>query len=66
MRNERINMCHHFLRDVLEEKDINIKYIKSKEIPVDIITKTCSEADHAKHENRLTEGELWDIVETER
>ena len=33
MRTNNINICHHFLRYVVEEKDIYIEYIRSKENP---------------------------------
>ena len=52
------------MRDMVEEKDIDIKYIGSKENPAEIMTKNCSENDHSKHAKRITEGELWELVET--
>ena len=30
------------------------------------MTNNCSKADYFKHTNRITEGELWDIMETGR
>ena len=30
------------------------------------MTNNCSEPDYVKHMKRITEGELWDIVETGR
>ena len=46
------------------------KDIRSEENSSDIMTKNCSEADHAKHVKIITEvweeGELWEIVETGR
>ena len=43
---------------------MDIKYIRSEENPVYIMTKNCSESDHVKHAKRITEGELWEIMET--
>ena len=33
-----INICHKFLRNMVEEKDMDIKYIWIKENPVDTMT----------------------------
>ena len=46
------------MRDMVEDKDIYIEYIRSEEKPVDIMTKDFSEADYFKHTKRITEGEL--------
>ena len=50
----------------MEYKDIYIQYIRREDKPVDIITKNTSEADFARHTKRITEGELWEIVDTGR
>ena len=60
------DICHHFLRDMVEEKDIDIQYIRSEEKPADIMTKNTSEADFARHMRRITEDELWELVEPGR
>ena len=39
MRTNHIDILHHFLRDVVKDKDIAIKYIRSEENPEDIMTK---------------------------
>ena len=62
----RIDICHHFMRYMVEEKYMEIKYIRSKENPADIMTKNFSETDYVKHTKRITEGELWDLMETGR
>ena len=54
------------MRDIEERKDMDIKYISSKEKPEDIMMNNFSEADHDKHAERITEGEIWVIVETGR
>ena len=66
MRTKHIYIRHHFLRDMVEEKDMDIKYIRIEENPVDITTRNCSEADYVKHTKRITEGELQEPVETGR
>ena len=63
---KHINIHHQFLKDMVEEKYVDIKYISREENPAVIMTNNCSEADHAKHAKRITEGELWEIVETGR
>ena len=50
----------------MEEKDIDIKYIRSEDNPSEIITKTTSEAYSARHMKSITERELWEIVDTGR
>ena len=56
---KHLGIHHHFLRDMVEEKDIDIHYIRSEENPYDIITKNALEEDFARHMRRITEGELW-------
>ena len=56
---KRIDICHRFLRDMVEEKDIDIQYIHSEENPYDIMTKNTSEAGFASHMIWILEGELW-------
>ena len=62
----KINILHHFLWDMVQEKDIDIQYIQSEENPADIMTKNTSEADFTRHMRRITEGELWELVDTGR
>ena len=59
-----IDFCHHFLRDMAEDKDIDIWYIRSKYDPEVITTRNNSEAYLTRHMKRITQGELWEIVET--
>ena len=61
---KHIDISHHFLRDMVEERDIDIHYIRSEQNPSDIINKNTSEADFARHMRRITEGELWELVNT--
>ena len=39
IRTKHIDIRHHFLQNMLEEKDIDIQYIRSEENPDDIMTK---------------------------
>ena len=61
-----IDIRHHFLQDMVEEKDIYIQYIQSEDNPVDIMTKNTSEADFARHMKMITRRKLWDIVDNVR
>ena len=51
---------------MVEEKDIDIQYIWSEENPADIMPNNTSEAYFARHMRRITEGELWELVDTGR
>ena len=56
MSTKHIDMGHHFLSYIVEEKYMNIKYISSKENLADIMTNTCYEDNHTKHVKGITEG----------
>ena len=43
----------------MEDKDLDIKYIRSEENYAYIMTNNCSEEYLLKHMNRITERELW-------
>ena len=47
-----------FFEVLVEEKYMNIKYIRSEENPSGIMTNNCSEAEHAKPKKRIMQGEL--------
>ena len=64
MRTKHIDICHHFLREMVEDKDMDIKYIRSEEKPADIMTNDFSEANYVKHMKRIMERELWELVKT--
>ena len=51
---------------MLEDKDIDIQYIWSEDNPKDIMKKNTSEADFMRQTKRITEGELWELVDTGR
>ena len=59
-----IEICHNFLWDMVEENDINIQYIRGEDNPYKIMTENTSEADLSRHMRRITEGELWELVDT--
>ena len=61
-----MDICHHFLRDMVKYKDIYIQYIWSEDNPSYIMIKKSSAADFVRHMKRTTEGEIWEIVDTGR
>ena len=63
---EHINIRHNFLPYMAEDKDIDIQYIRRKNNPAEIMTKNTSEADFAKHMKTITQGEIWEILDTGR
>ena len=64
MHTNNIDVLHHFMRNMVKEKDIDFKYIRSEENPADIMTKNTYEVRFLKHKKIITEGELWELVET--
>ena len=65
-RTKHIDIRHHFMREMVEEKDIDIHYIRSEDNSAEIMTKNTPEAYFARHTKRITEGELWELVDTGR
>ena len=51
---------------MVEEKDIDIQYIWSEENQSEIITNNTLEAYFARYTRRITDGELWELVDTRR
>ena len=66
IRTKHSDIRHHFMRGMVEENDIDIQYIWSEENSSDIMTKDTSEAYFARHMRRITEGQLWEIVDNRR
>ena len=66
MRTKHIDIRHNLINDMVEGKDMGIKYIRRKENSADIVTKNLYETDYVKHTKRITEGEIWELVETGR
>ena len=61
IRTKHIHIRCHFLRDMAEEKYIDIQYIHSEDNPAGIMNKKNLEADFARHMRSITEGELWSL-----
>ena len=54
MSTKNINICHNFLRDIVEDKDVDIQYIPSEYNPTDIMTNNTLEADFVKDMKMIT------------
>ena len=54
MHTKHIDIFHHFMRDMVEFNDIDIKYIRSEENTADIMTKNTSEADFVEKMKSIT------------
>ena len=63
---KNIDICHYFLRNIVEDKDIDIWYICREDNPANIMTKNNLEADFERHMKRITDGEQWELVDTGR
>ena len=66
MRTKHTNIRHHFMRDMAEEKDRYINYIRSKVNRVEIMTKCFSKANCVKYTRIIRERKLLGLVETGR
>ena len=66
IRTKHIDICHNFLRYMVEDKDVDIQYIISEDNPADIMTNNTLEVYFASHMNKITEGKLWELVDTGR
>ena len=66
VRTKHIDVHYHFLQEMVEDKDIDIQYIWSEYNTANIITRNTLEADLIRHIKRITEEELWELVDTVR
>ena len=51
-------MSHHFIRNLVETKTIDVKYIKSEDNVTDIFTKNVKEETFNKHANTINNGKV--------
>ena len=54
IRTKRIDICHHFLKDMVEDNDIDIHYVWSEYKPTEIMTNNTLEEDFSRHMKRIT------------
>jgi hypothetical protein len=57
-RTKHIDIRHHHVKDMVEEKELVVKYIKSELNPADIMTKNVREVIHNAHSPNVFEGLL--------
>ena len=56
-----VNIRYHYVRELVEQKIIEVVFIKTKDNTSDIMTKNCDKKDYTKHEDTLVK----DINETD-
>ena len=54
MHTKHVDIGHTFLRDMVEDKDIDIQYIWIEDNLVEIMTENTSKSDCMKHMKRIT------------
>ena len=54
LHTKHIDISHHFLRDMVENKDINIQYILIEDNPAEIMTKKNPGVNFVNHMKRIT------------
>ncbi|KAH9452549.1 hypothetical protein Pst134EB_033519 [Puccinia striiformis f. sp. tritici] len=59
-----MNFCYHFIRNHIESKTINLKYIPSTKLQTDLLTKNLTGAKTAEHATRLLGNSAGFIKET--
>lgn len=52
-RTKHIDVSHHFVHDIIQEGDIQVRYIRSEDNPSDIETKNTREATFIKHAENM-------------
>ena len=57
-RTKHIDVRHHFIRDLIKEKKLEVRFIKSEDNPADILTKNVNKETYLKHANNILRGDL--------
>ena len=57
-RTKHIDVRHHFIRGLIENKVADVKFVKSRSNPSDIMTKTVKEDLFIKHEKSINSGSI--------
>lgn len=47
-RTKHIDVKHHFVREVMESKEVNLEHMASEDMPADILTKPLSKLKHER------------------
>jgi hypothetical protein len=65
-RSKHIDIKHHFMRDLQEKKDLDIRFKRSENNSADIITKKTTRDIHEKHTKSIRKGtlEFWKLNRT--
>ncbi len=57
-RTKHIDVRHHFIRDLIREKSLELKFVKSENNPADIMTKNTNRELFLLHQHQLLTGTL--------
>jgi hypothetical protein len=57
-RTKHIDIRHHFMRDLQEKKDLDVRFKRSENNSADIMTKNTSRDVHDKHSTSIRSGNL--------
>jgi hypothetical protein len=57
-RTKHIDIRNHFMRDLQEEQDLDVRFKRSENNSVDIITKNTTREVHEKHSKSIRKGNL--------
>ena len=57
-RTKHIDIRHHYIRDLIREKKLEVKFIRSEENPADIMTKNTCQKLFKKHSYKVITGHL--------
>jgi len=57
-RTKHIDVRHHYIRDLIRERKLEIKFVRSEDNPADIMTKNTNRDLFQKHSHNIKEGTL--------
>jgi hypothetical protein len=57
-RTKHIDVRHHYIRDLIKEKKLELKFVKSEDNPADIMTKNTNRDLFQKHQYQIVSGHL--------
>jgi hypothetical protein len=57
-RTKHIDVRHHFIRDLIKDKKLIVRFIKSEDNPSDIMTKNVNRESYLKHVDNILKGNL--------
>jgi hypothetical protein len=55
-RTKHIDIRHHFMRDLQDKKELNVRFKRSEDNSADIMTKNTPREIHGKHTHQVRDG----------